>query len=343
MNKTTKSRRAAIAARLCTALFAATALVPVVAYAQNAGVPAAAARTFAPYIDMGLTADEHLVAIRQASHIPVFTLAFIASVPGGGCVAGWSEAGSYTSDTLADGSTIKQQVQAVRAHGGNVIISFGGQAGDEPALNCTTVASLQALYQGAINRYKATSLDFDIEGTEVENSAANKLRDQTLKQIRKKNPGIKLSYTLQVLPTGLDGDGVAVLHQAKKDGFTPDVINVMAMDYGSSFDPAKMGNDAITAAEGTRKQIAAAKLTSKVGVTVMIGDNDDAAELFSLANAKQVLKYVQGHDYIERLSMWSVGRDNGSCPGQRPGTYSCSGIKQSTYEFSKIFDAFGKN
>lgn len=63
------------------------------------------------------------------------------------------------------------------------------------------------------------------------------LRNAALRQLKANNPGLIISYTLPVLPSGLTGDGVYLLQSAKNAGFTPDVINVMAMDYGDSAAP----------------------------------------------------------------------------------------------------------
>jgi hypothetical protein len=50
------------------------------------------------------------------------------------------------------------------------------------------------------------------------------------------NPGLTISYTPRVLPSGLDDNGIGVLASAKRDGFNPDVVNVRAMNYGASVD-----------------------------------------------------------------------------------------------------------
>jgi hypothetical protein len=116
---------------------------------------------------------------------------------------------------------------------------------------------------------------------------------------------------------GLDSNGVAVLADAKADGLDPNVINIMAMDYGPNADgAAQMGVDAISAALNTIKQISFAGLTSKVGITPMIGVNDDSAEVFSLSDAQALTVLADGNAQIARLAMWSMARDNGSGAGE---------------------------
>jgi hypothetical protein len=117
----------------------------------------------------------------------------------------------------------------------------------------------------------------------------------------------------------------------------------MAMDYGANADSdAGMGHDAITAANNTALQIKAAKLKSWVGVTPMIGVNDVSTEIFSLANAHEVLDFAQDNPDIARLAMWSLNRDNGKCAGAQFADATCSGLHQKPYGFSKIWNAFGQ-
>jgi hypothetical protein len=75
-----------------------------------------------------------------------------------------------------------------------------------------------------------------------------------------------------------------------------------------------------------------------IGVTPMIGMNDSAGETFSLADASTLVSWARSSGYVTRLAFWSVGRDNGGCPGTVSG--SCSGISQSNYQFSSVFEGF---
>ena len=306
-------------------------LVVTIAARGTGGGPA----VFAPYIDMGLAASGNLLTIQRDSQIKVFTLAFVVSP--GSCSAAWQGIGSITNDMLPN--TTLSLVQSLRAVGGDVIISFGGANGDEPALHCPDPTTLAAVYQSVINRYEAKALDFDIEGDKVLDQASIQRRNLALVALREANPGLTISYTLPVLPSGLDGNGVGVLTSAKRDGFNPDVVNVLAMNYGASVDNGgQMGRDALTAASNTALQVKAAGLTSPVGVIPMIGVNDMSPEVFTLADASLLAAFAASNAYIARLSMWSVSRDNGSCAGSAAAASTCSGIAQSPYAFSAIFE-----
>ena len=294
--------------------------------------------TFAPYIDMSITADENIVTIQQQSGIKAFTLAFLDAV--GACDIGWGGlGGTLPTDTLADGASILNLTQQLQAAGVTLIYSIGGANGVDPAAYCTSASSLQAVYQSAVSLYGIKYLDFDIEGAATANQAEITLRDQALVGLKAANPNLVISYTIPVLPTGLvAGDGLNLLTSAKSDGVALSVVNIMTMDYAISGE--EMGNAATEAAAATEAQIQAAGLSSTLGITPMIGQNDSSGEIFTLADATTLLNFANANSYVTRLAMWSVGRDNGGCAGDTSSSPSCSGVTQSSYEFSSIFNAY---
>src|SRR5262249_29653985 len=156
-----------------------------------------------------------------------------------------------------------------------ITISFGGAAGEEAALNATSVSQLQAQYQSVIDRYHIDSIDFDIEGGAIQNGHANELRADAIAGLQSANPGLKVSFTLPVLPTGLTQDGINILKNAMDNGVHVDMVNIMAMDYGTAVDNnGQMGLSAIQASESTQQQLASIGLHAKIGITPMIGVND---------------------------------------------------------------------
>jgi chitinase len=297
-------------------------------------------KLFAPYIDMSLTVDQQIVSIQQQSGVKAFTLAFLTA---GGCSVGWGGlGGTLPTDTLPNGNTIQALVQQLQAAGVKIIISFGGANGQDPAAFCSSVSSLQAVYQSVINRYNVNMLDFDIEGGATTNQAAITLRNKALVALKAANPGLIVSYTLPVLPTGLVDSGVNILRSVKTDGLALDNVNVMAMDYGSAVDNGgQMGLNARLAATNTYNQAQAAGLTNtKIGVTPMIGVNDTNTEIFQLADAQSLVDFAHANPYIDRLSMWSMARDNGTCAGAGFASPVCSGLSQAAYAFSQIFKTY---
>jgi hypothetical protein len=296
---------------------------------------------FSPYIDMAMTQDDNLVAISQASGIENFTLAFMLGSNQG---IGWEGQGAITDDTLANGSTILQQVQAIQAMGGNITISFGGAAGQEAALTAPNAATLQAEYQSVIDRYQVNSIDFDIEGAAELDQHSLHLRDQAVAGLQAANPDLKVSFTVPVLPTGLDASGLAVLQSAKNDGVRIDVVNIMTMDYGQSVDnDGQMGQDAISAAMATERQLANMGLVAKIGVTPMIGVNDIASEVFTPADAQSLVDYAKTDSQLALLSMWSVARDNGSGADSHAAAPDNSGVAQQPYQYAGILHQFDQH
>jgi chitinase len=293
---------------------------------------------FSPYIDMAMNQGADLVGISQASGIENFTLAFMLASPQG---IGWQGAGTIQDDTLYNGTTILQQVQAIQAQGGHITISFGGAAGTEAALTATSAAQLQAEYQSVIDRYGIDSVDFDIEGAASADMHSVALRNQAIAGLQAANPDLKVSYTLPVLPTGLVQDGLNLLSNAKAMGVRVDLVNIMTMDYGSSVDNnGQMGVSAIQASEATQQQLQTLGINAKIGITPMIGVNDIQSEVFTLADAQMLLDYAKNDPDVARLSMWSVARDNGSGAAQHAATPDNSGIQQNSWDFSHILHQF---
>lgn len=122
---------------------------------------------------------------------------------------------------------------------------------------------------------------------------------------------------------------------AKAQNCTPDVVNIMAMDYGSYSDNG--GQMGLDAAKATEQQLASMGLASKIGVTPMIGDNDVSSEIFKLADAQTLVNFADADSNVARLAYWSVSRDNGNGAGQTYASIDTSGIAQTPYQFASIF------
>jgi chitinase len=70
---------------------------------------------------------------------------------------------------------------------------------------------------------------------------------------------------------------------------------------------------------------------SRTGVTLMLGRND-TGPVTSLADAAGVAGAARDRG-IGAVGLWSVGRDNGDCPGNATASYACSGIPQTRFAF----------
>jgi hypothetical protein len=293
---------------------------------------------FAPYQDVTIGAS--LQSVTQTTGQKYYTLAFIT---GNGCNADW--AGTIPlNETSTYLPNLNSDIQYIRSQGGDVIISFGGEAGQELAQTCSSASSLQAQYQAVINQYSATHLDFDIEGGEQGDSTTYDRRDTALAALQAANPGLTISFTLPSATTGLLSDSIGLLNNAVSHGVNFNIVNLMTMDYGSA--DSNMGQESINAANGLYSELknifpskSSSQLWAMVGITPMIGQNDSPGEVFSLSNAQQVLTFAQ-QNKIGELSFWEVPRDNGNCAGSTTASDTCSGVSQSQYAFINTFKPF---
>jgi hypothetical protein len=309
----------------------------------SGGSPADGSAGFAPYVDTSLYPPFSLVSTAKATGVKQFNLAFVVAGGGGGCTPEWGGVTAIGADPVA------AQIGALRAIGGDVRISFGGASGSELAVTCTSVSQLEAAYQAVISAYDVNKVDFDIEGAAVANTAANERRDQALAALQAADPGLQVSFTLPVLPSGLTSDGVAVLGGAAGAGVKLSAVNVMAMDYGDGAAPnpsGQLGTFAIDAATATDAQVASAlgisddAAWSKVAVTPMIGVNDTSDEIFTVANAQQLVAFAASK-HLAWLSMWSGARD-AECSGGAQSFASpvCSSIVQAPNAFADALGAY---
>jgi len=303
-------------------------------------LPSGSATGFAPYVDTTEYPPYNLVSTARQTGVKQFNLAFIVS--GGGCTPEWG------GTTAIGDNPVAVQIGALRAIGGDVRISFGGQAGDELALTCATAAQLEAAYQQVISAYDVHEVDFDIEGAALANTAANTLRDQALAALQQQD-NLQISFTVPVIPSGLDSGTVAMLAGAVQAGVRISAVDIMTMDYGDGAAPdpgGMMGSYAIDAATAADAQVASVlgisddTAWSRIAVTPMIGVNDITDEVFTLANARQ-LEAFAASKHLAWLSMWSAARDTGCSGGaQMAAQPMCSSIAQSPGAFATALGAY---
>ncbi|MFE7325697.1 cellulose binding domain-containing protein [Streptomyces sp. NPDC057565] len=305
--------------------------------ATEGGGGTASGAGFAPYVDTSLYPAYDLVGTATSTGVKEFNLAFITS--GGSCVPLWGGVTALGDDHVAS------QIGALRAKGGDVRVSFGGAAGSELALGCTSTTELAAAYGKVVDTYRLTKVDFDIEGGALPDAAANSRRAQAIAQLQKSHPGLDVSFTLPVMPEGLTQPGVDLIADAKKNGVEVGAVNIMAMDYGASYS-GDMGAYAIQAATATQAQIKGVLGLSDtaawkaVAVTPMIGVNDVSTEIFKVEDAAQLVQFGRQKG-LGRLAMWSGTRDKECAGGAKPyADASCSSIVQEPLAFTKAFGAY---
>jgi hypothetical protein len=247
-------------------------------------------------------------------------------------------------------ATVALAVGAAAATG-VVIVSFGGYTvdsdGTDLGAQCSSAAAMAAQVESVVTTFNVSHLDFDIESNEQYNNADLALTAQALSQVRSWAGGsgrqLTIGYTVPVLPTGLTSDGQNILTTAKANGFTPDIVNIMTMDYGSA--GTEMGTAANQALDATAGQLASmygissGAASAMLGNTPMIGQNDTPGEILALADASAVESHA-AQKGIAWLSFWAEGRDNDGCPNTGYASSTCSGISQSNGAFTQAFQPF---
>jgi Ricin-type beta-trefoil lectin domain len=284
---------------------------------------------FAPYFESWAWGDSSfpftsLVDLKAKTGVNGATIAFVLS--NGGCTP--------TQDVQNN----QADVDAFKAGGGLVKASFGGADGTYLDAACSSASALAGAIGAFVDETGITDLDFDVEQGPVMTTAMNQKRGEALKQVQDEK-GIKVSFTLPVNPTGLDGTGVDVVKQAASAGVTISHVNLMVMDYGPGETGSMSGyaEQALTATQGQLlgavPGLGSAAAWSMLGATPMIGQNDQSGEIFTLADAASLLAFAQ-QKKIGLLSFWSMQRDRTGSDYNEAST-----VNTKNYQFSAVFKA----
>lgn len=276
-------------------------------------------------------------------------LSFIVSSPSDACIPTWGAA--YTIDQASEKLDLDRRIARLRQQGGNVAVSFGGLLNDELAVKCNDPDKLLRAYQLVIDRYSLDTIDLDLEGDGLKNSDAATRRAIALGSLQKNQRANKKNLaiwlTLPVSPQGLTADGTNAVAQMLSNGVDLAGVNVMTMNYSHSRqDNETMEEASKRALVETHRQLgilykqagiglSSATLWRKIGATPMIGQNDVAAEVFTLKDATLFNEFARNKG-VGRMSMWSANRDiqcGENYVDVKVVSDSCSGIKQDKFSF----------
>jgi chitinase len=291
------------------------------------------ARIFAPYMYVGTGDHFKLTNCDDACGQKFYTLAFI--------IADRTNHPAWDGRIPLAANFYADQITAIRARGGDVILSFGGAAGKEIALVSTNLDDLTAKYQAVIDRYHFTWLDFDIEGDALDkHPEASRRRNAAIARLQRKNPGLRITYTLPVDPNGISRASQKLLADAKAQGVKVYSANLMVMDFGEHFSRGKKMSDvAIASAVKAHEQCARIDPGIRIGLTPDIGQNDVKSEIFTLTDARALEQWAVAQPWIGSVSFWCSNRDSADTSGRHGDT--SSGIAQAPWAFTKIFQDFG--
>ncbi|ARC56061.1 putative bifunctional chitinase/lysozyme [Frondihabitans sp. 762G35] len=323
-------------------------------YAAQASASTSAA-WFGGYVDVTATPtfafeNPATAAGKQA------VLSFVVSSKTDACTPSWG--GAYSLDEASARLDLDRRIARLQQQGGQVAVSFGGQANQELAVGCTSVTQLAAAYRSVVERYDVTTIDLDVEGTALENTAANQRRAEAIalvqKERRASGSSLAVWLTLPVTPDGLAVAGQDAVRATLAGKVDVAGVNAMTMDYGASLETGVgMATAAERAVTATQRQLGIlyrqqgttltnGTLWSKVGATPMLGQNDDADEVFTTADAATFNAFAVAHG-LGRMSVWSLNRDVPCGSNYVTLTVvsdSCSGVSQKGAAFAT---ALGKH
>ncbi|MPY94774.1 MAG: glycosyl hydrolase family 18 [Acidimicrobiia bacterium] len=354
-----RGRRRLSLLRVGTALVATAGLAvgatTVVGDAIQALEPSPGDPWFAPYVDVTLTPQFHFEDPTDSPSSDA-VLGFVVAGDDGACTPTWGT--HYDLDEAATTLDLDRRIARLRQRSGDVVVSFGGAINNELALRCEDVADLAGAYREVVERYELTTVDFDIEGAAMSDTAANRRRAEAAKQLQDEahEAGRPLAVwlTLPVAPQGLPAEAVGVVDAMLAAGVDLAGVNVMTMNYAGSRPAGTTMFDAtVEALESTWRQLSSAYRRAgvpladgyvwrKVGATPMIGQNDALADRFSLDDASKLRSFASRHG-LGRVSMWSANRD-GPCGAQwavERVSNTCSGVDQQPLEFTAAFGELG--
>lgn len=269
-----------------------------------------------------LTPLSQMADAKAANPIAAVSLAFAS----GEC--GQEHWGTLDADQVA-----RTNVAAMAAQGLKYMISTGGEGN---VFTCHSDAGMEKF----ISRYASPALlgfDFDIESTQTEAQIRELV--QRMKVAQGQWPHLRFSYTLATLAasdgsgTGLNATGIAVMKALKEADAQGYFINLMVMNFG----PATAAN--CTVRNGRCDMAASAQQAvenlsrqfdvplSKIEVTAMVGVNDVAENVFTLADATALAQFVQSRK-LAGLHYWSLDRDKPCAGGATALSPECSSLNQ---------------
>lgn len=312
------------------------------------------ARVYAPYFEAYLSGS--LATISKQSGARFVTMAFLQAATKKGsaaCTLTWN---GDKKQPVSKGA-YRLGIRHLRTIGGDAIVSFGGfsadHGGTEIADSCHSVPAIAAAYEQLVRTYNLHRLDMDIEDNSVTNAAGIDRRDRAITMLeawaRKQGIPLWIQFTLGVEPSGFDQPTLNILRNAVKNHTRVDSINLMVFDYylGKEKHPLNMSADAVKAANAVHGQLthvypslSSAGLWRRLGFTMLPGIDDypGKTEITSPADAKAIINFARSKG-MDFLSIWALQRDNGGCPGSIDSN-TCSGIKQSTWEFSHLLEPY---
>ena len=285
----------------------------------------------APYLDMPGPNSGNLDAAIKAG-LGGVTASFVI---GRACAPTWDDGVPVAKDRA-----VTALIANAQAEGAQVIASFGGAGGKDLARTCTDLGKLTAAYQSVVSRFGVTDVDFDVEGAAIkpkQQHASIARRFAAIRALETADPDLAVSVTIGVGQTGLPPAQMSFLGVAKRTDTRLDLVNIMTMDYGGAV--SDMGAVAVAAAQDSLAQLQTLwpdDTYADLGITPMIGRNDSAGEVTTLADAADITTFARDSG-VGRLAFWSLNRDQQCGRRTRRARSGCSGVQQAPLAYTGVF------
>lgn len=304
------------------------------ASAKPHGLTAGQILRASPYEYLGWGNPPRMTNVMAATGVHAFTLAFVLS--DGTCNPKWDG-----ERPLLHGRD-QRAIRAIRAAGGDVVVSFGGWSGAKLGQKCTTPEDLAGAYQEVIDAYHLKAIDIDIEHTEIASADVRQRVIDALKLVHGSGGGpVAIAITIGTGLHGPEGPELDMIHRAAASGLSVRVWTVMPFDFGSPV--ADMGRASVRAAEGLKRRlmasfgISARAAYHRIGISSMNGATDETDETVSLADFRRMRAYAR-HHHLARFTFWAVNRDRPCGPNASPD--ACSGVPQEPWAFTTAIARF---
>ena len=146
----------------------------------------------APYEYLGWGDPQPPASVIETTGVQDLTMAFMLSK--GTCNPEWD------GQRPLLGGVDQAAIEAVRAAGGDVVVSFGGWSGKKLGSACKTPAALAAAYQKVIDAYSLRAIDIDIEHGEFNNKKTRRRVVEALVRRAAGEPGPRRSRSRWARP-----------------------------------------------------------------------------------------------------------------------------------------------
>ena len=286
--------------------------------------PPAGAMAAAPYLYEGWGNPPDPRTVMAATGVRWFTMAFMLN--NGNCNPMWDGGRPLT------GGVDQTTINAIRAAGGDVMVSFGGASGPWLEHYCGNASALAAAYQKVISTYNLKAID--IEGTPYDSDTDKQKTIAALKTIKANNPGVTVYVTIG---TGTNGPDNSLINMAAAAGLAVDGWSIMTFDWNNT--GGNQGQLTGQAVDGLHNLLKRAygysddQAYRHSGISSMNGITDEGARV-TLNDFNIMLAYAQQH-HLARFTYWSQNRDR-PCPGGYPNDDTCSGVSQNAWDFTRV-------